>query len=111
MKQINISKLSKETQAAIKRELSTPSKVFPADLLLTIKENTADNYHLENYIIIAEALGDKSLLASIEAIKTLQKYFGGIDSDLNSVYNKIRKNLMTLAERTFSNYEDLYNVL
>lgn len=75
-----------------------------------IEKATDDNDHTGSVLIAAREIAkDKKLVAALEAVKTIQDYFGHMPSGLIDVRTELRKGMLAALKGKISK-EDLENL-
>ena len=73
-----------------------------------IASATDVNNHNGSLAILANALRDKKSVKMLQLITQMHKVEGSITDGMMSIRNMISKDLMKKAEKTYSNYDEIY---
>jgi len=80
------------------------AKELPPVKVTIIKKFTQQNFHTKAVMALAGYMGDKKSDKKLKAIDDYHKVQGDMPMDLINLRNKIQKDLLNVAKRTFSNY-------
>lgn len=74
-----------------------------------IASATDVNNHNGSLAILANALKDKKSVKMLQLITQMHKLEGSMTDGMMSIRKMIEKDLMTKAQKTYANYDDIYD--
>jgi hypothetical protein len=86
-------------------------KTFKESVIKQIKNNTNNNSHIENLVIIAKELNDADLVSATQSLLNLHKFFGHFPQHLKLAREQISEELFKRIEEKFENHEEISNIL
>jgi hypothetical protein len=82
-------------------------KYFPSENLEKIKELTDINDHNEAVLILAQVLNSRRGLTVMSGIFAIYQAYGHMPEGLISIRNDLLKKMLTIADNTFANSDQL----
>jgi|TARA_R100001244_G_scaffold130314_1_gene102371 hypothetical protein len=82
-------------------------KYFPSENLEKIKELTDINDHNEAVLILAQVLNSRRGLTVMSGIFAIYQAYGHMPEGLITIRNDLLKKMLTIADNTFANSDQL----
>jgi hypothetical protein len=82
-------------------------KYFPSENLEKIKELTDINDHNEAVLILAQVLNSQRGLTVMSGIFAIYQAYGHMPEGLITIRNDLLKKMLTIADNTFANSDQL----
>ena len=91
--------------------LVTEKKEMPSNSVKKIAKLTDRNNHTEARRLLSSWMGNDRLMSFYEAMGTLNKVFNGFPPELSKLNQKMEKELYKQLNRSYKNYDAIYDAL
>ena len=86
-------------------------KELPTNGITKIHTLTQRNNHTEARRLLSSWMGNDKLMSFYEAMETLNKVFNGFPPELSKLNSKMEKELYKQLNRSYKNYDAIYDAL